>query len=242
MNAKFLKKIFYNRKARRGFKPSKIPAKKRNFNLRRKINYNYSNRTQTYGPNSVVANITGRLNWNMEENHFNFAELITGVVQTEEYKKYADDFEFIKIIGLGITVYPNDNLNNIPTYLDVDWGGQNMTAVDIVTSDRAKIVFNDLKKQKTFYFRPPDVITHDSFNPRKFNLIPNFEYSSVYLSIQQAGGLFHGRMDLRLAFRGPLTKETQLNIEPEYKSRIIKKYLEEEEKEEKKEKGQGKKL
>jgi len=222
MNAKFLKKVFYNRKSRRGFKYPKRPAKRTNFNnIRRKINYNFNNRTQTYGPGSTVLNLTGNLNWDMTELHFNFAELVSTVVALDEYKKFADDYQYVKILGIGVTIYPNDALNNIPTYIDLDWGGNQMTENDILGSDRAKIIYNDLKNKKTFYYRPPDVITHESFNPRKYNLISNFEFSSIYLSIQQDGGLLKGRVDIRMSFRGPLTKLNQFCLQPKSAVRLI---------------------
>jgi hypothetical protein len=215
MNAKFLKKVFYNRKSRRGFKYPKRPVRRTNFNnIRRKINYNYTSRTQTYGPSSVSLNLTGNLNWDMSDIHFNFAEFVSTIVALDEYKKFADDYEYIKILGVGVTIYPNDEINNVPTYIDLDWGGQHMTENDILSSDRAKILYNDSKNKKTFYFRPPDVITHESFNPRKYNLISNFEFSSIYLSIQQDGGSLKGRVDIRISFRGPLTKLNQFHLTP----------------------------
>jgi len=221
MNANFLKKIFYNKKSRRGFKISKRPYR-RNFknNIRRKINYNYNTRTQTYGPNSTVINISGLVDWDMTEINKNFTDIIAGIVaHSDEYKKFKNDFQYIKILGVGVTIYPNDALNNEPTYLDIDWTGAQPEENDIVGSDRAKIVYNDYKKQKTFYFRPPDVITADSFNPRRFNLISNFEYSSLVLSVVQVGGRVKGRIDTRVCFRGPVTPLNQMKFVPHLESK-----------------------
>jgi len=217
MNANFLKKIFYNRKSRRGFKVSKRPFRRNFFknNLKRKITYNYNSRVQTYGPNSTVINISGLINWDMSASSTNFTDIVAGIVaHSDEYKKFKTDFEFIKILGIGVTIYPNDSLNNAPTYIDLDWTGAQHDENDITGSDRAKIIYNDLKKQKTFYYRPPDVITADSFNPRRFNLISNFEYSSIVLSVVQDGGDLKGRIDTRVCFRGPVTPTSSMMFKP----------------------------
>jgi hypothetical protein len=208
MNAKFFKRVIFNKKSRRGFnkflrKPNGL---RRNYNnIKRKINYNFNSRVQTYGPNSTVINITGLIDWDMADNSFNHAELISNFILSDEFKKFENDFQFIKVLGVGVTVYPNDELNNTPTYLALDWVSNTMTEQEIVTSDKAKIVYNDAKRQKTYYFRPPDVITHDNFNPRRFNLISNFKFSSLYLALKQDGGSLKARVDIRLCFRGPIT-------------------------------------
>jgi hypothetical protein len=221
MNAKFFKRVIFNKKSRRGFKKflRKPNGLRRNYNnIRRKINYNFNSRVQTYGPSSTVINITGLIEWDMSDNSFNHAELISNFILSEEFKKFENDFEFIKILGIGVTIYPNDELNNTPTYLALNWVSASMTENEIVTSDKAKIVYNDAKRQKTYYFRPPDVITHDNFNPRRFNLISNFKYSSLYLALKQDGGSLKARVDIRLCFRGPVTppslkiKKMQNNI------------------------------
>jgi hypothetical protein len=230
MNANFLKKVFYNRKSRRGFKFPKRPFR-RNYiknNLKRRINYNFNSKIQTYGPNSTVINLSGLLNWEMGEGNYNYTDIVAGTVaHSDEYKKFKNDFQFIKILGIGVTIYPNDALNNEPTYIDLDWTGAQLAWEDIVGSDKAKIIYNDAKKQKTFYYRPPDVITTDNFNPRRFNLIQNFEYSSIILSCVQNGGSFKGRVDMRVCFRGPVTPSSRVIFEP-----LIKKKIEKEESQE----------
>jgi hypothetical protein len=222
MNAKFFKRVIFNKKSRRGF--NKFLRKPNGFrkNIRKKINYNFNSRVQTYGPNSTVINVTGLVEWDMTDNSFNHAELISNFILSDEFKKFENDFQFVKILGIGVTIYPNDELNNTPTYLALNWVSNSMTEEEIVTSDRAKIVYNDAKRQKTYYFRPPDVITYDNFNPRRFNLISNFKYSSLYLALKQDGGSLKGRVDMRLCFRGPITppslKIKKLNNSIIYKS------------------------
>jgi len=172
-----------------------------------KLRYNFSGRTQTYGPNITTINITKELNEDMTETNFKFAELIQTISSTPEFYKYENDFLYTKILRVAVTVYPNDELNNKPTYLNLNWINTSITEVDMQYGDKAKIVYNDSKKTKTFMFRPPDVITYNNFNPRKFNIISNLKNSRLYLYIKQEGSNLRGRIDIRMMFRGPRATE-----------------------------------
>jgi hypothetical protein len=119
-----------------------------------------------------------------------------------EWKKYKDEYMLYKIEQIAVTIYPNDALDNEPTYINLDWlrTSTEVTADGIKYSDSTKIVYNELKKPKTFFFKPPNLIVN-GIQLRKFNRTNNIPTAALYF--YQTSGALRGRVDVRVVFKVP---------------------------------------
>jgi len=195
-NAAWLKN-FRGKKGRRRVNP-----------LKRKIMYNYSSRLQSLGPGMTVVNLTTEIN-EAEMSGLSYIEIDQLIRGNGEYQRLYQRYCLSKIEEIAVTIYPNDNLNNIPTFVNLDWFECLDTMQAIQTVDRTKIVYNDLKKPKTFFFKPPNMIINGVNYRQYINNLTNPVYQGN-LNFVQASGTLRGRVDVRVTFRVPtefLTKE-----------------------------------
>jgi hypothetical protein len=171
---------------------------KRQKNMKQKLLYNFSSKLQSLGPGSSVINITSHID--QDVTGLSHVYLPTLIGNSKEWKKYKDDYQLYKIEQIAVTIYPNDALDNEPTYINLDWFGNIDSADGIKYSDSTKIVYNDLKKIKSFFFKPPNILM-DNMLLRKFNKTTTIPTASVYFL--QTSGKLRGRIDIRIVFKVP---------------------------------------
>jgi hypothetical protein len=166
--------------------------------LKQKLRYNYSSKTQTFGPGTTTINVTGIID--QEINGLMTVPLHNLLNNNPEFTKYKEVYQIFKIKEIGITTFPSDQLNNIPTYINMDWYG-NINIDNIEYSDRSKIIFNDAIHLKTYYFKPVNMFLNGInlryYQDTSINVPGN-------LRIQQmALGNYRGRVDIRVNFKIP---------------------------------------
>lgn len=166
--------------------------------LKKKLLYNFSSKVQSLGPGSCVINITGHIDQTVAGlTYINLRQLINA---SYEWSSYVDRYKLYKIEQIAVTIYPNDQLDNSPTYINLDWFEAVNTIDGLPMLDNSKIVYNDLKKPKTFFFKPPNMVL-DGGNPRKFNVMTYEPVAKLYF--QQNDGTLRGRVDARIVFKVP---------------------------------------
>lgn len=131
--------------------------------------------------------------------YLNLSSIISGSADWDGYSK---NFRIYKIEQIAVTFYPNDALDNVPTYLVLDWFSNVFTADSIQTYDATKIVYNDQKKIKPFFFKPPNMII-SGHNYRQFNETTISSLPPVKLYFYQASGNMKCRIDIRMIFKVP---------------------------------------
>jgi hypothetical protein len=168
--------------------------------LRKKLLYNYSSKVQTLGPGSVTINITNQVDQAMTG--LSYLELSSILLNSADWNGYSKNFNIYKIEQIAVTFYPNDALDNTPTYLALDWFSTVFTADSIQTYDATKIVYNDQKKIKSFFFKPPNMMISGR-NYRQFNMTTSASLPPVKLYFYQASGNMKCRIDMRVVFKVP---------------------------------------
>lgn len=168
--------------------------------LKKKLLYNYSSKVQTLGPGSVTINITNQVDQAMTG--LSYLELSSIISGSADWDGYSKNFRIYKIEQIAVTFYPNDALDNAPTYLALDWFSNVFTADSIQTYDATKIVYNDQKKIKPFFFKPPNMIINGR-NYRQFNTTTIASLPPVKLYFYQSSGNMKCRIDIRMVFKVP---------------------------------------
>lgn len=195
-------KFVYVKSKRRRKKRNKVRA------IRKALNYNFSTRPQTYGPGRTAINVTRRIDTEFNDvDVMNFA-LGSSLFTSSEFLQHKEEFKYFKIEGISITVYPNDTLNNIPTYINLEWSQDYPTSYDeIVAADSTKITYNDAKSIKTYTFIPPNSQNTNYLNLRQWQVFGNEYGIYAYLSLAQQSGNVKCRVDMRVSFKGSKVNE-----------------------------------
>jgi len=186
--------------------------------LKKKLSYNYSSKLQTLGPGSCAINITSQIN-EAECSGLSYIDLQAMLIGSNEWTKYYDSYKIYKIEQIAVTIYPNDAMNNAPTYINLDWFNTVKSEDGIKKMDSTKIIYNDMKKQKSYFFRPPNMVIMGG-NPRKFNLRNYLPNAQLYF--YQENGSLRGRVDARIIFKVPTEYTTSKDIKLKKVEKLIK--------------------
>jgi hypothetical protein len=123
------------------------------------------------------------------------------IKENQEFKKYKNEFKYFKVKYIAVTVIPNEKLNQESTYINIDWLKQIKKIDDIKKSDSTRVVRNDLKSEKQYYFKLPNrkLVNQDV---RKYNDINKDLFGVLYM--YQKFGQLRARVDARVMFRKSL--------------------------------------
>jgi len=186
--------------------------------LKKKLSYNFSSKLQTLGPGSCAINITSQIN-EEECSGLSYIDLQAMLIGSNEWTKYYDSYKIYKIEQIAVTIYPNDALNNAPTYINLDWFNTVKSGDGIKKLDSTKIIYNDLKKPKSYFFKPPNMVILGG-NPRKFNLRNYLPNAQLYF--YQDSGSLRGRVDARVVFKVPTEYTSAKDIKLKKVEKLVK--------------------
>lgn len=173
--------------------------------LKNKINKPFKQDVTGVGPGYFAINITRTiLN---QYSTLSYTTLSSIILDSTEFMEYSGKFEIFKILIIGVTVFPNDTLDNVPTYINFDWFSGINSEAAIINSDRTKIIFNDAKEKRTFYFKTIDIVLDSSSTPinmAQWNLtnVPTLP-GSFYFYTPKTAITLSCRVDVRVLFARP---------------------------------------
>lgn len=180
--------------------------------IRRAVKYNYSTSTQRFGMGFKALNITRTGEIDTAQGEFSYL-LLNDFTELTEFTDSIDNYKYYRVLALGVTIYPNDTMENVPCYINVEWGTGQVSSTTIKDSDQTKIVFNDQKSLKTYIFRPPNAQVRTSqgwVNPTQFmyydsltsiNIPGTVSFFQEMLNNDTAINTIRYRLDLRVAFK-----------------------------------------
>lgn len=195
----------------------RITRFRRDRNLRKmkaKINKPYKQDITGVGPGYFTINITKTiLN---QYSTLSYISLSSIILDSDEFMEQSGKFEIFKILLIGVTVFPNDTLDNVPTYVNFDWLSGINSENAIINSDRTKIVFNDAKEKRSFYFKPINIVLNSSSTPinmAQWNLtnvatLPG----SFYFYTPRTEVILSCRIDVRVLFARPKATLTSRGV------------------------------
>jgi len=191
---------FTTRRKRRGI----------NNNLIKKVKYNFNSKIQKFGPVKTTVNISNSGYQNMTGD-LTYIPLNTLIKNSPEWQNYAKNFSLFKIQLITVAIFPNDALDNRPTYVAMDWFSEVNDVLMLTSNDRTKIVYNDSKKVKFFNWKPINYNfttgINDVVNLNLFNNTDSFIPGLLYF--YQLNGYIQLRIDARVVFIHPKAKINQ---------------------------------
>jgi hypothetical protein len=129
-----------------------------------------------------------------------------------EFIEMAAKYSIYQVEACLVSLYPNDVLNNQPTYHLLDWATAMQEQDAILLADNAKIMFNDAKSVQFYTYLPPNcrlINFHGQFiNPTEFNYI-NMKMPGVLYFRQNGNQTLKGRIDIRVVFKMPVPSAVQ---------------------------------
>jgi len=188
--------------------------------IKRKIRYPFETNIQSFGPGETNLNITGIFTLDMST-YQGFAYLNNqSILLNDEFLNTMKNYNYYKLMMVGVTVYPNDSMNNIPCYINMQWGDIKVDSNTIKLSDSTKIIYNDSKVVKTYFFRPPNAqilnVTGDRYsNPSQYYYYSINSTNTILgtIMVQQdesddpdADNKIKIRIDWRIRFKNAITE------------------------------------
>jgi len=185
----------------------------KNKNIKRKLNYPYRSDVQGMGPGGITLNCGARLSTDsgVPDGYYTIRDMLNN----PECERYRQMYKAYRIKMVAITTYPNDLANNQPTYINMDWTGETDQTY-LMDLDTTKIVYNDLKKPKTFYFKPPNMMIN-GYNYSQYTPTSQMHtLTNVARLAIQGPSNYVGRIQVRIQFRMPkiVTSTTTLKKIP----------------------------
>lgn len=171
-----------------------------------------NNKVQSYGPNGRTLTVTRDIDGQGTLATANLYELLN----VQEYLDVAREYSLVKIVGIGVTIYPNSPLANNPTGVYMDWVGANQVLSPSIlrNSDMVKIVYNSGVMPKTYYYKPLNAnistVNYQQWQPtQSINLF--YTPRVVIFNMFEEESVIRGRIDILVAFRIPVVKDSPQN-------------------------------
>jgi hypothetical protein len=162
------------------------------------------------GQGTKLRNITYNLDQQMDGLYL--LKLEDVINNSPEFIEMAAKYSIYKVEACLVSLYPNDALNNQPTYHLLDWATAMQEQDAILLADNAKIMFNDAKNVQFYTYLPPNcrlINFHNQFvNPTEFNYI-NMKMPGVLYFRQNGNQTLKGRIDIRVVFKMPVPSAVQ---------------------------------
>lgn len=173
--------------------------------LKRKINKPFRQDVTGVGPGYFAINVTKTIL--QAYSTLSYLSLSSIILDSDEFIEQSGKFEIFKVELIGVTVFPNDTTDNVPTYVNFDWFSGINSENAIINSDRTKVIFNDAKEKRTFYYKPINIVLDSSSTPinmAQWNLttVPTLP-GSFYFYTPKANTVLSCRIDARLLFARP---------------------------------------
>jgi len=199
------RKTIRTKKIRKFLKGSKRTRFYKN-KLSSKIKYPYSTRVQTFGPGVFKINIEQDFIIDADQEGLYLANVAGYINNAVEFQQYASRFMFYKVEQIGLTVFPNKDIENLETGLGIDWFNMVTDAQGFLTWDSKKLFFNKNIRAKTFFFRIPSTLLEGlnsgSWNFRNFNAV-NIKLPGKVAVYIPGVARVQGRITARVAFKVP---------------------------------------
>jgi hypothetical protein len=178
------------------------------------------------GPGGITLNCGARLSTDsgVPDGYYTIRDMLNN----PECERYRQMYKAYRIKMVSITTYPNDQANNQPTYINMDWTGETAQTY-LMDLDTTKIVYNDLKKPKTFYFKPPNMMIN-GYNYSQYTPTSQMHtLTNVARIAIQGPANYVGRIQVRIQFRMPKIVVSTTNIKkiPFEKENKVKKLISE---------------
>jgi hypothetical protein len=213
------------------------------YQTKRKLRTQFSSKVQSFGQGRTEVNITDNIELTMPEDGLVYTILNQAILAdvNQEWERYKKDYNAYKVIGIAVSIYPNDTLDNSPTYLYMDWTHESL-GENIEDNDNTKIVYNDAKRVRTYFFKPPNlqilIQSGNMFlnvNPSepfqiRHNQNTTFYPGAIFIK-QPAGSSLKASIQVRVVFLMP-TIQTVLSKNELIGNQIVKRLLTEDEKKE----------
>jgi hypothetical protein len=162
------------------------------------------------GQGTKVRNITYNIDQQMDGLYL--LKLEDVINNSPEFIEMSSKYSIYKVESMMVSLFPNDELNNQPTYHLMDWatGLQNQDA--ILLADNAKIMFNDAKSVQFYTYLPPNCrltnFANQLVNLTEFNYILIKAPGVLYFR-QNGNKTLKGRIDIRVVFKMPVPSAAQ---------------------------------
>jgi hypothetical protein len=162
------------------------------------------------GQGTKVRNITYNIDETMDGLYLLKMEDV--INNSPEFIEMAGKYSVYKIESMMVSLYPNDELNNSPTYQLLDWATSLQEQNAILLADNARIMFNDAKSVQFYPYIPPNcrlINFHGQLvNPTEFNYITIKSPGVLYFR-QNGNKTLRGRIDIRVVFKMPVPSAVQ---------------------------------